>query len=270
MEIIKNILDLNKAISNIKDLGYVPTMGGLHEGHLSLIKRSKKKCKKTIVSIFVNPTQFNSNEDFKKYPRNLNRDIKILKKLKIDFLFIPTKKDIYKKKRNKNIKLHNNEKILCAIYRKGHFEGVLDVIDRLLHLIHAKYVFMGKKDYQQIFLIKKFIKNKHKSNIIECNTVRDKNKIALSSRNFLLNKKNYSKAGMIAKYFIKFKNLNIKKHKNNNILNKIKIKIENKFNIKIEYLEFRNVKDLKIANFKEKYKLFLAYYLGCIRLIDNF
>jgi len=270
MEIIKNILDLNKAISNIKDLGYVPTMGGLHEGHLSLIKRSKKKCKKTIVSIFVNPTQFNSNEDFKKYPRNLNRDIKILKKLEIDFLFIPTKKDIYKKKRNKKIKLNNNEKILCAIYRKGHFEGVLDVMDRLLNLIHAKYVFMGKKDYQQIFLIKKFIKNKHKSNIIECNTVRDKNKAALSSRNFLLNKKNYFKAGLIAKYFIKFKNLNIKQHKNNNILNKIKIKFENKFNIKIEYLEFRNVKDLKIANFKEKYKLFVAYYLGGIRMIDNF
>jgi len=270
MEIIKNILDLNKAISNIKNLGYVPTMGGLHNGHLSLIKKSKKVCKKTIVSIFVNPTQFNNNRDYKKYPRNLNRDISFLKKLKIDFLFIPKENDIYKNKRNKKIKLNNNEKILCAIYRKGHFEGVLDVMDRLLNLIHAKYVFMGKKDYQQIFLIKKFIKNKYKSNIIECNTVRDKNKIAMSSRNFLLNKKNYFKASLLAKYFLNFRNLNKKQHKNNNILNKIKIKIEKKFNIKIEYLEFRNVSDLKIANFKEKYKLFIAYSIGGIRLIDNY
>ena len=271
MEIINNILDLNKAISNIKNLGYVPTMGGLHDGHLSLIKKSKKKCKKTIVSIFVNPTQFNNNKDYKKYPRNLNRDIKILKKLKIDFLFIPKEKDIYKNKRLKKIKLNNNQKILCAIYRKGHFEGVLDVMDRLLNLIHAKYVFMGKKDYQQIFLIKNFIKNKHKSKIIECNTIRDKNKLALSSRNFLLNKKNYLKAGFIAKYLLKFKNLRKKQNKNiNNILKKIKIKIENKFNIKIEYLEFRNVDDLKISNFKTKYKLFVAYYIQDIRLIDNF
>jgi len=269
MEIIKNILDLNKAITNIKNLGYVPTMGGLHNGHISLIKNSKKICKKTIVSIFVNPAQFNSSKDFKKYPRDLNSDIKILKKLKIDFLFIPKVKDIYKNKRNKKIKLKNNEKILCAIYRKGHFEGVLDVMDRLLNLIHAKYVFMGKKDYQQIFLIKNFIKNKYKSNIIECNTVRDKNKIALSSRNFLLNERNYFKACLIAKYFLRFKNLS-KRHHKNKILNKIKLKIENKFNVKIEYLEFRNIKDLKIANFKKKYKLFIAYYIDGIRLIDNY
>jgi len=269
MEIINNILDLNKAISNIKNLGYVPTMGGLHDGHLSLINKSKKKCKKTIVSIFVNPTQFNNNKDYNRYPRNLKRDIKILKKIKIDFLFIPKEKDIYKNKRIKKIKLKNNEKILCAIYRKGHFEGVLDVMDRLLNLIHAKYVFMGKKDYQQIFLIKKFIKNKYKSKIIECNTIRDKNKVALSSRNFLLNKKNYFKAGLVAKYLLKFRNLNKKNHKKNNILNKIKIEIENKFNIKVEYLEFRNLNNLKIANLKQKYKLFIAYYIDGIRLIDN-
>ena len=269
MKIIKNILDLNKAISDIKNLGYVPTMGGLHDGHLSLIKKSKKTCKKTIVSIFVNPTQFNSSKDYKKYPRDLNRDIKILKKLNIDFLFVPKVKDIYKNKNNKKIKLSNSEKVLCAIHRKGHFEGVIDVMDRLLNLIHAKYVFMGKKDYQQIFLLKKFIKNKYKSNIIECNTVRDKNKIALSSRNFLLNKKNYIKAGLIAKYFLKFKKLKKKQHKNS-ILNKIKLRIENKFNIKIEYLEFRNIKDLKIASFKKKYNLFIAYYIEGIRLIDNY
>ncbi len=88
MEIIKNILDLNKAINDFKNIGYVPTMGGIHKGHISLIKRSQKKCKRTLVSIFVNPTQFNDKADFKKYPRNVNNDIMILKKLKVDYLFI--------------------------------------------------------------------------------------------------------------------------------------------------------------------------------------
>ena len=270
MKIIKNILDLNKAINGIKNLGYVPTMGGLHDGHISLIKNSKKNCQKTIVSIFVNPTQFNNKNDFKKYPRTLSRDINILKKIKIDFLFMPTVKEIYKNKRNKKIKLNKDDKILCALYRKGHFEGVLDVVDRLLNLIKPKYVFMGQKDYQQLFLIKKFIKNRYKSKIVMCRTIRDKNKLALSSRNFLLNKKDYFKAGLIAKYLFKFKNLYKQNFKNNNILNKTKVELKNKFKIKIEYLEFRNVKDLKIADFRKKNRLFVSYYINNIRLIDNF
>ena len=270
MKIIKNILDLNKAINNIKNLGYVPTMGGLHDGHISLIKNSKIKCQKTIVSIFVNPTQFNNKNDFKKYPRTLNRDINILKKIKIDFLFMPSVKEIYKHKKNKKIKLNKDDKILCALYRKGHFEGVLDVMDRLLNVIKPKYVFMGQKDYQQLFLIKKFIKNRYKSKIVMCRTIRDKNKLALSSRNFLLNKKDYFKAGLIAKYLFKFKNLYKQNFKNNNILNKTKVELKNKFKIKIEYLEFRNVKDLKIADFRKKNRLFVSYYINNIRLIDNF
>ena len=267
MEIIKNILDLNKAIHNIKNLGYVPTMGGLHKGHISLIKNSQKKCRKTIVSIFVNPTQFNNKYDFKKYPRNSNKDIKILKKNKVDFLFIPEAKEIYKFKRVKKIILNNEDKVLCAKFRNGHFEGVLDVMDRLLSLIKAKYIFMGEKDFQQLFLIKKFFKNKYKSKFIGCKTIRDKNNLALSSRNFLLNKKNYFKATKITNYLLKVKFL-LKNNKK--MLPKIKNELEKKFNIKIEYLEFRNLENLKTSNFKKKYRLFLAYYINKIRLIDNF
>ena len=267
MKIIKNILDLNKAIINIKNLGYVPTMGGLHKGHISLIKNSQKKCRKTIVSIFVNPTQFNNKYDFKKYPRNSNKDIKILKKNKVDFLFIPEAKEIYKFKRVKKIILNNEDKVLCAKFRNGHFEGVLDVMDRLLSLIKAKYIFMGEKDFQQLFLIKKFFKNKYKSKFIGCKTIRDKNNLALSSRNFLLNKKNYFKATKITNYLLKVKFL-LKNNKK--MLPKIKNELEKKFNIKIEYLEFRNLENLKTSNFKKKYRLFLAYYINKIRLIDNF
>ena len=270
MEIIKNILDLNKAINNFKNFGFVPTMGGIHEGHISLIKKSQKKCKKTIVSIFVNPTQFNDKNDFIKYPRSLIKDIKILKKLKIDYLFIPSQNEIYKKK-NKIFKLKKTDKILCAKYRKGHFEGVLNVMNRLLNLIKAKYIFMGEKDFQQIFLIKKYLAKKHKIKIIYCKTIRDKNKIALSTRNNLLNKKNYYKVLLITKLLFKVKKKIIfTKLELSSYLKQIILILEKIYNINVDYLELRNEKDLKISKLKGKFRLFAAYYIDKIRLIDNF
>jgi len=270
MKIIKNILDLNKAIKNFKDFGFVPTMGGIHEGHISLIKCSQKRCKKTLVTIFVNPTQFNDKNDFKKYPRNLNSDIKILKKLKIDYLFTPSTNDIYNKK-NSKIKIEKKDKVLCAKSRKGHFEGVLNVMNRLLSLIKAKYVFMGEKDYQQIFLIKKYLSKKYKIKIISCLTIRDKNNVALSTRNILLNQKNYKKASLIVNQLLKLKKKLIKnKSKLTFSLKQIIKNLENNYKIKIDYLEFRNEKDLSQSNLKGKYRLFIGYYLDKVRLIDNF
>ena len=122
MKLIRQITDLNKAISNEKELGFVPTMGSLHKGHASLINSSKLKCKKTLVTIFVNPTQFNNANDFKIYPRNLNKDIKLLKSLKVDFLYVPTVSQIYNNKERKVTRLKKSQKILCAKFRKGHFE----------------------------------------------------------------------------------------------------------------------------------------------------
>jgi len=153
MKLIRKIVDLNKALAQEKGLGFVPTMGGLHKGHVSLINISKKRCKKTLVSIFVNPSQFNSKKDYKTYPRNLNKDIKLLKKLKIDYLFIPSVDQIYGKKKLNKILLKKSQKILCAKFRKGHFEGVIDVLDRLTNIIRPKIIWMGEKDYQQFFLV---------------------------------------------------------------------------------------------------------------------
>jgi len=270
MEIIKNILDLNKAIKDFKNFGFVPTMGGIHNGHISLIKNSQRRCKKTIVSIFVNPKQFNDKVDFKKYPRNLNKDINVLKRLKVDFLFMPEVFDIYRKS-YKKIKIYKKDKILCAKFRKGHFEGVLNVMNRLMSIIKAKYIFMGEKDFQQIYLIKKYLSKKHNVKIINCPTVRDKNYIALSTRNQHLNKGNYINVSLIAKYLYKLKKkLNIK---NKNIFSEIKKnkeKLENIYKINIEYLEFRNEKNLTLSKSKGKYRLFIAFYIGKIRLIDNF
>ena len=198
MIIFKSINKLNKKVNFKARTGFVPTMGSLHNGHISLINRSKKMCKKTLVSIFINPAQFNKLNDLKNYPRNLNKDIKILKKLKIDYLLIPKTSEIYKKKRDRSIKLNKKDKIMCSIKRPGHFEGVLAVINQFLSNIKPTHIFLGEKDYQQLFLIKKHIKKrKINTQIIECNTLRDKNGVACSSRNSNLNTKQLKIASKI-------------------------------------------------------------------------
>jgi len=270
MKLIRQITDLNKAISNQKELGFVPTMGGLHKGHASLINLSKKKCKKTLVSIFINPTQFNNTNDFKSYPRDLDKDIKLLKKLKVDFLYLPTVSQIYTDKKHNITRLNKFQKVLCAKFRKGHFEGVLDVLNRFTSIIKPKNIFMGEKDYQQFFLIRKFIERNYKTKVIVCKTIRDTNKVALSSRNSLLDLESFKKAGKISLELIKLKNLIKINIKDKKLIKKIKSELIKKFKIKIEYLECRNLINLD-TNLKNKpFKLFVAYYLKGVRLIDNF
>ena len=271
MKIILNNSILRKTLGPFNDIGFVPTMGGIHEGHLSLIKKSIKFNKKTIVSIFVNPKQFNDIKDFKSYPSNIKNDLAILKKIKkFDFIYIPKFKDIYEDKEQSQIKIKKKDKILCAKYRKGHFEGVLDVMSRLTTLIKPKKIFMGKKDFQQLFLVKKFIEKKFDTKVIGCKTIRSRNKLALSSRNFLLNKHDLKDVEEISKTFLNLKN-KIKHSKNiNSFLQNSKKDLEKFFNIKIEYLENRNTKNLTISNKYQGSKVFLSYYYKNIRLIDNF
>ncbi len=270
MKILLNNNDLNEALYGVSNLGFVPTMGSLHKGHVSLIKKSLKECKKTIVSIFVNPTQFNNKKDYLRYPRNNKSDLYILKKLGVSFVFIPNKKNVYNFKRKYKIKLKKKDKILCAKFRKGHFEGVIDVMDRLTGLIKPKKIFMGEKDFQQILLVKKFVEKKYHSKIISCKTIRDKNKLALSSRNLLLNKTALNIASKLSKDIIAFKE-KIKKEKNVNKILRIKEKeLKKNFNISIEYFDLRNKNNLKKSKNTKNSKIFIAYYLDKIRLIDNF
>jgi len=270
MIIFKSINKLNKEVNFKANIGFVPTMGSLHKGHISLIKSSKRICNKTLVSIFINPTQFNKKRDLKNYPRNLKKDINILKRLKVDYVLTPNVNEIYRDKKNAKIKLSKNDKIMCALYRPGHFEGVLAVINQFLQKFRPKHIFLGEKDYQQLLLIKKFIKNRFKTNIFSCSTIRDKNKVALSSRNILLNSNDIKKSSFIANLLLKYKskikkNISLKKN-----LNNIVIKINNIKNIKIEYLEIRNKKNLSKNYNKNNFKIFLAYYNKKIRLIDNY
>ena len=270
MKTLLNNIDLNEALFGNSNIGFVPTMGSLHDGHISLIKKSLKLSNKTIVSIFINPKQFNNKEDYKKYPRNIKKDLKILKKLKVDFVYLPKIKDIYRNKNNIKIKLNKQDKIMCAKYRKGHFEGVIEVMTRLTKIVSPSKIFMGEKDFQQLLLVKKYIEKNFKSKIISCKTIRDKNKLALSSRNTLLKKDDLINAGKISKSLIIFKKKLLNKKNINNLIFMKKNELKKRYGIKIDYLELRNIKNLKLTNTIKNAKIFVAYFINKVRLIDNF
>ena len=160
---------------------------------------------------------------------------------------------------------------MCAKFRKGHFEGVLDVLERFIELISPQKMFMGEKDFQQFFLVKNYIENKYDTKVYLCKTVRDKNKLALSSRNSLLNKTSFFEAGIITRKLLKLKN-NINRNKKNykKLIFDLKKELSKNFDIKIEYLECRNTQNLSTNVLKKTYKLFVAYYINNVRLIDNF
>ena len=270
MKILLNKTSLTKSLRHFNDIGFVPTMGSIHKGHLSLISKSNQICNKTVVSIFVNPKQFNNKKDFKTYPKNIKKDLKILNQSKtVDFVFIPKSKDVFKNNKKSKIKLIKKDKILCAKFRKGHFEGVLDVMDRLTDLIRPNKIFMGNKDFQQLFLIKKYLKKKYNTDIIGCKTIREKNKVALSSRNHQLSEKNLILASKIVRKLINVKkNIKNKKNKKKYLLT-VKGDLQKQFKIKIEYLELRDINNLKLSNVVNTSRLFVAYYLNGVRLIDN-
>ena len=269
MIIFKSINKLVKEVNFKADIGFVPTMGSLHKGHISLIRASQKKCKKTIVSIFVNPSQFNKLNDYKRYPRNLTKDLSMLEKLKIDYVLVPSKKDIFKNKKMMRVKIKPKYKILCAKFRPGHFEGVLGVINQFLKIIKAKYMFLGEKDFQQVFLIKNFIKKKFKTKAFICTTIRHANYLPFSSRNMLLKPSHISLASKVSRLVKKFSLLVKKDFKNKDKINDI-IKSLKKMDIKLQYFEIKNRKNLSNKFNKNNFKIFIAYYIKGVRLIDNF
>ena len=270
MKIFKNKGALKKEILKYKGISFIPTMGGLHKGHISLIKQAKKTKLKTIVTIFINPKQFNKKSDFKTYPRNFKKDIKVLKKLKINYLYYPSYKDVYGFKVKNTIFLDKFSKKLCGKFRKGHFEGVLNVVNRFLEIIKPKYIFLGQKDYQQLYLIKKHIqKRKIKSKVIECKTVRENNGVACSSRNSNLSKYQMEIASNITYYIYNLKK-KIKKNINLFKVNEIKKNLINLGAKRVDYIEIYNIKNFKkIKKTSRKFNLFFAYYIENTRLIDN-
>ena len=268
MKIFLNKKELIKIIKKEKKLGFVPTMGALHKGHISLIQKSNTHCNKTLVSIFINEQQFNSKTDYKKYPRTFKKDINLLKKNKVDYLYMPTSKEIYPSGYNKKIKISNFEKQLCGKFRPNHFKGVVDVVERFIDIIKPMRIYFGEKDLQQLLIIKDYFKkNKIKTRIIGCKTIRENNGIAYSSRNFFLSLAEKKTASKIYKILIKKKNNLINKK---STLDNIKKDIY-KLNVrKIDYIKIFDInKIIKPYKKEKKIKIFIAYYLGKTRLIDN-
>ena len=266
MIIFKSINKLNKEVNFKASIGFVPTMGSLHKGHISLVKNCQKTCDKTLVSIFINPSQFNRKADYKSYPRTLDKDIKILNKLKVDYVLVPNIKEIYSRNTPRKISINKKYKVLCGKYRPGHFEGVLAVINKFLKDLKVKKIFLGEKDYQQYFFIKNFVKKKFKTRVVLCKTIRMGNSLPYSSRNKLLDNKSIKTAQKFTKKIIDvFKNIK-KNTKNTYLLQNIK----SNSNIKIEYLELRNKNNLSAIFNKKNLKLFVCFYIKKVRLIDNF
>ena len=268
---MKIFLDKTKIIRETlkyKNIGFVPTMGSLHNGHLSLIEKSIKQSNKTIVTIFINKPQFNKKNDFIKYPRNLKKDILILKNLKVDILYLPYHEEIYPNGTNRNIKLNIFSKKLCGKFRKLHFESIVDVVERFIKIIKPNRLYLGEKDFQQLLLIEDYIKlNSIKTKIIRCKTIRENSGLAYSSRNLLLTEKEKDSASRVYKLI---------KKKKKNFLHKKTSASELRAEIiklginKIEYLKILDInKIIKPHKRNKKYKVFIAYFIRSVRLIDN-
>jgi len=277
----ENLSDLKAEVLSWKEnnevVGFVPTMGNLHEGHLSLIRKIRGcGATKTIVSIYVNPKQFGPEEDYTKYPRTLDEDIKLLKKLNLDCVSCPSDKEIYPPN-EKNLITTNNPSLmgeLCGRQRPGHFYGVLLVVNKLMNIVRPDIAIFGQKDYQQYILIKDMVQQLFTSiDIVLAPIIRENDGLAMSSRNSYLNPDQRSKAVYLYESLVRASK---KIYKNaGDYMSILDTEIErlNKDDLNVDYLELRktdnlsNVEDYK--NISGQYILLGAIRLGETRLIDN-
>ncbi len=276
MIIIRHIQKIKDFIDKLKlqgnTIGFVPTMGALHEGHISLIKKSKSETNITICSIYVNPTQFNNEADFRKYPVTIESDINKLEMAACDILFLPSTNELYvDKEEAKHYDLGMLENILEGQYRLGHFQGVCIIVSKLLNAVKPSTLYLGKKDYQQCMVINKMIAdNKYKVRLELCETVRESDGLAMSSRNMRLNKTERTDALKIIETLEI-----IKKDIKPGNLEGIKINAKNyltKNGYKVDYTEIADAETLVIVSDwdgEKKLVALVAAYLNEVRLIDN-
>ncbi len=261
-----------KAKETKKKIGFVPTMGYLHDGHISLIEIAKNHCDFVVSSIFVNPLQFNSQEDLEKYPRDINRDLRMLKDKEVDVVFIPNTKEMYEKQPKISLDIPKLTNKLCGKFRPGHFQGVLLVVLKLFILVEPDYAFFGKKDYQQYLIIKQMVEDLELPiQIIGCPLIREKNGLAMSSRNVRLSEKGIQDATLIYRALTIAKQQWEKGENNTEVLKEIiKDIIETGSLNKVEYIEIVNKENLEPVEIVTKNSLIaVAVYTENVRLIDN-
>ena len=274
MKIIRKTDELQQILVLIKDkgqsIGSVLTMGNLHDGHLSLIKEAQLNNDFVVTSIFINPTQFNNETDFSSYPKTIDDDIAELEKIGCDLLFLPEIQEIYPGDLLKQNIVNNFRGILCDKYRPGHFDGVTTVVDIFFSIIKPNASYFGEKDFQQIKIIQELVKIKnHNIKIVSCPSIRDDRGMSLSSRNSKFTNDQSKIFNQLGSKIYEFINLCKKKSSNINLDNFKKQILENSIN-KIDYIEIRNENDLEITDVSSKARLFIALYIGEIRIIDNF
>ena len=274
MKIVKNLSEISEIVSDLyksqKKINLIPTMGNIHPGHLSLITEADKFEGINLVSIFINPAQFNDMDDFKNYPKTFEKDLEILSKTNCKIIFAPDKEAIYPKGVNSDKTIFKYRNILCDLVRFGHFDGVTTIVEILFDLIKPSKVFFGEKDFQQLKIIEQLIiQNELKIDLIKCPSIRDLNGMSLSSRYSSFTQDQKIKLAQCAS-IIKSNLINLKKNFNQTILDNLQDELKEIGISKIDYCEVRDEDDLNFSKIKQRSRLFLAFYINKIRVIDNF
>jgi pantoate--beta-alanine ligase len=260
--------------TNHSSIGFVPTMGALHQGHLSLMKKSMANNDSTVVSIFVNPTQFNNPEDLAKYPRTLGEDLKKISSLSPEIIvYAPTVDDIYEGKPSSQVfDFDGLENQMEGKFRPGHFNGVGTIVKRLLEIVQPTNAYFGEKDFQQLQIVKKMVdKTKLEVNIIGCPIHRETNKLAMSSRNALLSPEEKQEASFIYKILIESKE-KFKKQSTKTVTEWVQKTFEKNTAFTLEYYQIADEETLLPCirkNKSKKYRAFIAVFVNNIRLIDT-
>jgi len=276
MVIFKNADQVSDFLSGLKkkdkNLGFVPTMGALHKGHVSLIQTSKEENDVTVCSIFINPAQFNNPEDFRRYPVTVEKDIELLIQSGCDVLFLPSVEQVYPPGYKKKIyPLGNIETMLEGYYRPGHFQGVCEVMDRLMEIIQPQRLYLGQKDYQQCMVIRKLIELSGKQQQLELvvePTIREEDGLAMSSRNLRLSKEDRAKAPVINKTLSYIKN-NLGQIPLKTLRNTARTRLESEGFI-VDYVEIADAYTLEtVRGQSEKLVALVAASINNVRLIDN-
>ena len=255
---------------NTAGIAFVPTMGALHNGHLDLVRKAFEKSPVVVVSIFVNPTQFNSKEDLEKYPRTLERDVSLLKTIGEVIVFAPTLEEVYPSDfKEINLNLGELESVMEGKFRPGHFNGVVNVVNRLFHIVQPKYAFFGEKDFQQLAVINKMVELLNLTvEIIPCATIREPNGLAKSSRNERLTELQKEEALIIINT-MNFVKDNMPLFTPSELKNEA-ISYFNSGTLDLEYLEIVDSKSLtEVNDWSGNNRICIAAYCGEVRLIDN-
>jgi pantoate--beta-alanine ligase len=255
-----------------KTVGFVPTMGALHRGHVSLIQQSKKQCDVTICSIFVNPTQFNDKKDLDRYPRMPEKDIQLLKEANCNVLFMPSEDEMYPKQEKEAFNFGYLDNILEGKYRPGHFSGVAQVVKRFFEIINPTKAFFGSKDYQQVMIVKALVTQMRSDiEIIACPILREHDGLAMSSRNALLNEEERKVAAIIPK-LVQEANKQVKMYGIDAALTFVEKEASINPLMKLDYFAVCNANDLvPVTRILPNTPLvsLIAVFVGKIRLIDN-